>query len=62
MLLSPMGYSDLVGTSRVKHTNMTCRSPDGFWSDDEDSLPSVEGLNMDEKDDVLVIGIDFGTT
>lgn len=32
----------------------------GSYSDNSD--PDLDGLNLMEKDDVLVIGIDFGTT
>lgn len=32
----------------------------GSYSDS--SEPDLDGLNLTEKDDVLVIGIDFGTT
>lgn len=35
------------------------------WEDDEtdsDFDPSLEGINLTGKDDVLVVGIDFGTT
>ncbi|KAJ5747486.1 uncharacterized protein N7511_009182 [Penicillium nucicola] len=38
---------------------------DSYWGhDDSDSDfdPSMEGLNLTEKDEVLVVGIDFGTT
>jgi len=27
-----------------------------------DMIPPVEGLDLNERDDVLVVGIDFGTT
>ncbi|KAF7184569.1 hypothetical protein CNMCM7691_005753 [Aspergillus felis] len=39
---------------------------DDLWVDDDDSAsdsaPSMQGLSIKEKDDVLVVGIDFGTT
>lgn len=36
-----------------------------LWVEDDsasDSAPRMEGLSLKDKDDVLVVGIDFGTT
>lgn len=40
------------------------KSQAGWENDgsDSESEISMDGLNLEEKDDVLVIGIDFGTT
>lgn len=49
-----------MSTNRMNFEDHDWDEDGGSYSDS--SEPYIDGLNLTEKDDVLVIGIDFGTT